>query len=61
MLNERDTNAVKQMCESGMSLEALYKIFKNFDREDVKKVYDDHINENKDYVEEPVSISVNCS
>ncbi|MBO4847430.1 MAG: hypothetical protein J5525_14175 [Lachnospiraceae bacterium] len=61
MLNERDTNAVKQMCESGMSLEALYKIFKNFDREDVKKVYDDHINENKDYVEEPVNISVNCS
>ena len=61
MLNERDTNAVKQMCASGMSLEALYKIFKNFDREDIKKVYDDHINENEDYVEEPVNISVNCS
>ena len=61
MLNERDINAVKQMCISGMSLEALYKIFKNFDKEDVKEVYDSCLNENKDYVEEPVNISVNCS
>ncbi len=61
MLNDRDINVVEQMCASGMSLEALYKIFKTFDKEDVKTVYDHYHSRHNDYVEEPVNISVNCS
>ena len=61
MLKDRDINVVEQMCASGMSLEALYKIFKTFDKEDVKAVYDHYHSQHNDYVEEPVNISVNCS
>ena len=61
MLNDRDINVVEQMCASGMSLEALHKIFKTFDKEDVKAVYDHFNSRHNDYVEEAVNISMNCS
>ena len=61
ILNDRDINVVEQMCASGMSLEALYKIFKTFDKEDVKAVYDHFNSRHNDYVEEAVNISMNCS
>lgn len=61
MLKERDINVVEQMCAAGMSLEALHKIFKTFDKDDVKVVYDNYHAMDDDYVEEKVNISVNCS
>ena len=31
-MNAKDAGVVEGMCAAGMSLEALYKIFKNFDK-----------------------------
>ena len=50
------------MCEAGMSLQALFKIFKQFDADDIKKVYDEYMSESDDdYVKEDIYISNNCS
>lgn len=60
-MNEKDRGVVEGMIAAGMSLEALYKIFKNFAREDIKKVYAEYQKSKGDYVEEPINISMNCS
>lgn len=61
MLNQKDTVVVEGMCAAGMSLEALYKIFKNFEKEDLKAVYIDYQKRHNDYVEEDINVSINCS
>ena len=60
-MNAKDTGVVEGMCAAGMSLEALYKIFKNFDKDEVKAVYVDFHKRQNDYVEEDINISTNCS
>ncbi len=60
-MNEKDKRVVEEMCAAGMSLEALYKIFKQFDQNDLKEIYKNyHIRQN-DYVDEGINISMNCS
>lgn len=60
-MNDKDKRVVEEMCAAGMSLEALYKIFKQFDQEDLKKIYSNFQKRNNDYVEEDINISMNCS
>ena len=60
-MTEKDRNAVENMCAAGMSLEALYKIFKQFDNEDIKAVYDHYQSTHDDYVTEEITIKTNCS
>jgi len=61
MLNDKDKAVIEDMCACGMSLEALYIAFKNFDKADVKAAYD-HFSKNAggDVVED-ITISRNCS
>jgi len=61
ILNTKDIGVIEQMCAAGMSEEALYKIFKQFDREDIKSVYDHYRATHNDYVREDISIKTNCS
>lgn len=60
-MNAKDASVVEGMCAAGMSLEALYKIFKNFDQDEVKAIYTDFQKRQSDYVEEDINISMNCS
>jgi len=60
-MNDKDKRVVEEMCAAGMSLEALYKIFKQFNAEDLKNVYVEYHKRNNDYVEEEINISMNCS
>ncbi len=60
-MNQKDTNAIESMCAAGMSLEALYKIFKQFDKGDIKTVYDNYAKTKEDYVTEDITIKTNCS
>ena len=60
-MDKKDMDAVRQMCEAGMSLQALYKIFKQFDKKDIDEVYDLYMSKSVDYVEEDIYISNNCS
>lgn len=60
-MNEKDSKVIEGMCACGMSLEALYKSFPKFDREDIKSVYDNYQSSMGQYVEEPTNISMNCS
>jgi len=59
-MNQRDIDVVESMCMAGMSLEALYKIFKQFDNDDIKSIYDNYKKTHEDYVEENISIKTNC-
>ncbi len=59
-MKEKDKRVVEEMCAAGMSLEALYKIFKQFEQEDLKKIYIDFHDSQNDYVEESINISINC-
>lgn len=61
MLNDKDKRVVEEMCAAGMSVEALYKIFKQFDAEDLKTIYKEYHKRHSDYVEEDINISMNCS
>lgn len=61
LLNSKDSRVVEEMCAAGMSLEALYKIFKQFDKDDLKEVYKNYHIRHNDYVEEEINISMNCS
>lgn len=60
-MTQKDITAVEQMCMAGMSIEALYKIFKQFDQSDIKAIYDNCQSKNADYVSEDINISMNCS
>lgn len=61
-MEKKDIDAIREMCEAGMSLNALFKIFKQFDADDIKKVYDEYMSESDDdYVKEDIYISNNCS
>jgi hypothetical protein len=61
-MEKKDIDAIREMCEAGMSLQALFKIFKQFDADDIKKVYDEYMSESDDdYVKEDIYISNNCS
>lgn len=60
-MNAKDASVVEGMCAAGMSLEALYKIFKNFDQDEVKAVYLEYQKKKNDYVDEYINISMNCS
>lgn len=61
MLNEKDRKVVEGMCACGMSLEALYRSFPKFDKNDIKEVFDDYQKSIGNYVEEEINISINCS
>ena len=61
MLNKKDISVVEEMCAAGMSVEALCKIFKSFDRDDLKEVYINYHKRHNDYVDEGINISMNCS
>ena len=61
-MEKKDIDAIRELCEAGMSLQALFKIFKQFDADDIKKVYDEYMSESDDdYVKEDIYISNNCS
>ena len=61
-MEKKDIDAIREMCEAGMSLNALFKIFKQFDADDIKKVYDEYMSaSDDDYVKEDIYISNNCS
>lgn len=60
-MNAKDKGVVEGMCAAGMSLEALYKIFKSFDKEEVKNIYIEFHKGRNDYVEEEINVSINCS
>ncbi|MCR5799772.1 MAG: hypothetical protein K6G69_06830 [Lachnospiraceae bacterium] len=60
-MKENDVNAVESMCMAGMSLEALYKIFKQFDKEDIRSVYERYVSTRDNYVAEDITIKTNCS
>ena len=61
-MEKKDIDAIREMCEAGMSLQALFKIFKQFDTSDIEKVYDEYMSESDDdYVKEDIYISNNCS
>lgn len=60
-MNKKDTDVVEGMCAAGMSLEALYKVFKNFDKDEVKAIYNEYHKRQNDYVEESINLSINCS
>lgn len=61
MMNDKDKRVVEEMCAAGMSLEALYKIFKQFEADDLKNIYVEYHKGQNDYVEEGINISINCS
>lgn len=60
MLSERDQNVVMNMVKTGMALETLKTIFKQFDEKEIEEVYK---NEHRDDYgdSEGISISCNCS
>jgi len=60
-MNASERSRVDEMIAGGMSLEALYRIFKDIDRNELKAVYDEYLNQTSDYVEEGINISMNCS
>ena len=41
-MNEKERKVVEGMCVCGMSLEALYKSFPKFNRDEIKAVYDEY-------------------
>ncbi|MCR4867070.1 MAG: hypothetical protein K5921_09100 [Lachnospiraceae bacterium] len=61
-MEKKDIDAIREMCESGMSLQALFKIFKNIDTKDIEQVYNEYMSkDDDDYVKEDIYISNNCS
>lgn len=60
MLSERDRAVVCNMIRTGMALETLKSIFKQFDEKDVEEVY---ISEHRDNYgdSEGIIVSYNCS
>lgn len=60
-MDKKDIDSIREMCEAGMSPQALYKIFKQFDKKDIDEVYDRYMSKSDDYVEEDIYISNNCS
>ena len=61
-MEKKDIDAIREMCEAGMSLNALFKIFKNIDTKDIEQVYNEYISkDDDDYVKEDIYISNNCS
>ena len=61
-MEKKDIDAIREMCEAGMSLQALFKIFKNIDTKDIEQVYNEYMSkDDDDYVKEDIYISNNCS
>ncbi len=61
-MEKKDIDAIREMCEAGMSLNALFKIFKNIDTKDIEQVYNEYMSkDDDDYVKEDIYISNNCS
>ena len=61
-MEKKDIDAIREMCEAGMSLNALLKIFKNIDTKDIEQVYNEYMSkDDDDYVKEDIYISNNCS
>jgi len=61
-MGKKDIDAIREMCEAGMSLNALFKIFKNIDTKDIEQVYNEYMSkDDDDYVKEDIYISNNCS
>ena len=61
-MEKKDIDAIREMCEAGMSLNALFKIFKNIDKKNIEQVYNVYMSkDDDDYVKEDIYISNNCS
>lgn len=60
-MNSEEKAKVEEMCAAGMSPNALYKIFKDLNKEEIDSVYNEYLNQNNDYIDEGISISMNCS
>ena len=61
-MEKKDIDSIREMCEAGMSLNALFKIFKNIDTKDIEQVYNEYMSkDDDDYVKEDIYISNNCS
>ena len=61
-MEKKDIDAIREMCEAGMSLNALFKIFENIDTKDIEQVYNEYMSkDHDDYVKEDIYISNNCS
>ena len=61
MINSKDKKVVEGMCATGMSLEGIQTIFKQFNSEEIEGIFDEyHLRVNGIKKEKPL-FSINCS
>ena len=58
-MNEQDQRAIETMIGIGLEREELYKLFSQFKKEDIDRVYREMKKE--EVMEKDASLSINCS